>query len=271
MTTSPPPRRKWNITRWLLVFALVAMAWSGWRAYTFRSALSQAKALGWTVRYTDPGDEIWNDWKSAFKKETWSNGVTYLEIPTAELFEQHQAFVHRLEPRFLCIRNAATLRDLSAVKPLRRLTGLQVDGCASLTNLDELMNLGALRSLSLNGSTGLTNVDGLRNLASLKKLSFCSSSDLANLDALSHLTALDDVALNLERHTNLDALKNLTALKSLVLAGCPRLNNLDSIHNLRALESVIFYNCPELKEESVAALRTALPSAIISSRFITIP
>ena len=47
MTTDPPPRRKWHFTRWLIVFIVAVFGWSGWRAYAFRSALAEAKALGW--------------------------------------------------------------------------------------------------------------------------------------------------------------------------------------------------------------------------------
>ena len=57
------------------------LAWSEWRAYAFRSALSQAKALGWKVEYTDPVEEIRTNWKAAFKKETWLDGVTHVNVP----------------------------------------------------------------------------------------------------------------------------------------------------------------------------------------------
>ena len=70
MPTDPPLRRKWNITRWLVVLALLGLGWSGWRVYAFRSALSQAEALGWNVGYIDPVETIRENWKSAFEKET---------------------------------------------------------------------------------------------------------------------------------------------------------------------------------------------------------
>ncbi len=53
-TDTPPPRRKWHFNRWPIVLIVAMFGWSGWRAYAFRSALSQAKVLGWTVKYTDP-------------------------------------------------------------------------------------------------------------------------------------------------------------------------------------------------------------------------
>ena len=170
-TDTPPPRRKWNITRWLLVFALVAMAWSGWRAYAFRSALAEAKALGWEVEYTDPVETIRTNWKAAFKKETWLDGVKIMAIPSSEAFEQHLAIVQRLNPKWLEIYDAAALRDLSALKPLTRLQKVGLSLCTGLTNVDGLKNLSALQEVYLHGCTGLTNVDGLKSLSSLQTVS----------------------------------------------------------------------------------------------------
>ena len=122
MTTDPPPpRRKWHFNRWLIVLIIATFGWSGWRAYAFRSALAEATALGWAVEYTDQVETIRKNWKAAFKKETWLDGVTRLDIQTSESFEEHVAIVHRLNPKGLIIYRAANMRDLSALKPLSRL------------------------------------------------------------------------------------------------------------------------------------------------------
>ena len=167
----PPPRRKWHFNRWLIVLIVAMFGWSGWRAYAFRSALSQAKALGWEVGYTDPVEAIRADWKAAFKKDTWLDGVTFLGIPTGGAFEQNVAIVHRLNPKGLQIDNAATLRDLSALKPLNRLQEVHLSGCTGLTNVDALKNLVALRAVWLTRCAALTNVDALTNLSDLQDVS----------------------------------------------------------------------------------------------------
>ena len=148
MTTDTPPRRKWHFNRWLIVLIVAMFGWSGWRAYAFRSALSQAKALGWTVEYTDPVEEIRKNWQAAFEKETWLDGVTWVIIPTSEAFEQHFAIVLRLNPKWLKIDNAPTLRDLSALKPLERTQGVFLIRCTGLTNVDALRNLSALQDVA---------------------------------------------------------------------------------------------------------------------------
>ena len=241
MTTDPPPHRKWNITRWLLVLAVLALAWGGWRAYAFRSALAEARALGWEVQYTAPVEAIWADWKSAFKKATWQDGGTAVVIPTSEAFEQHLAIVHRLNPKGLRIDNAATLRELSALRPLTRLQEVVLLNCAVLTNVDVIKNLTALQWLRLDRCTGLTDLDALKNLSALKTLILTGCTGL----------------------TNVDALKNLSALQGVVLIGCTGLTNVDALKNLPALQSVYLTGCTGLSKESVASLKAALPNTQI--------
>ena len=267
MTTTSPPRRNWHFTRWLIVLIIAVFGWSGWRAYAFRSALAEAKALGWTVRYTDPVKTIWKNWKSAFKKETWLHGVTGVIIPTSEAFEQNLAIVHRLDPKGLRISNAATLRDLSALKPFTRLQGVVLHDCTGLKNVDALKNLSALQRVWLIDCVGLTNVDALTNLPALERVALGGCPGLKNVDALKKLSALQFVMLNnCTGLTNVDALRNLSALQRLWLDGCTGLTNVDGLKNLSALKLVSLRNCTGLTPESVAALRAALPNAQIIDR-----
>ncbi len=195
ITDPPPPRRKWHFNRWLIVLILAMFGWSGWRAYAFRSALAEAKALGWEVENTRPLEEIRVDWMAAFSKATWLDGVTDIRIPTSEAFDQHLAIVHRLNPKALVIFDAATLRDLSALKPLTRLQTVSLKGCTRLTNVDALKNLPALLWIELKGCAGLTNVDALKNLPALFQVSLEGSTGLTNVDALKNLSALRQVWL----------------------------------------------------------------------------
>ena len=264
-TDTPPPRRKWHLTRWLVVLIVAMFGWSGWRAYAFRSAFSQAKALGWEVYYTDPTEKIRDYWKEAFKKETWLNGVGYVRIPTSEEFEQHLAIVYRLNPKALVISSAPTLRDLSPLKPLTRLQEVVLHDCTGLKNVDALKNLSALQQVLLIDCIGLTNVDALTNLPALETVALGGCSGLTNVDALKNLSALRFVVLNnCTELTNVDALKNLFALKEVSLFGCTGLTNVDGLDNHSALREVVLIGCTRLTKESVAALKAALPNAEIS-------
>ena len=175
-----------NITRWLLVGIIATLGWSGWRAYAFRSALSQARALGWTVEYTDPAEWIRKDWRSAFNKQTWLDGVIYVGIPRSEALEQHLSIVNRLNPKVLYFADASTLRDLSALKPRSRLQRVTLYSCARLTSLDALKDLPTLHEVILVHCPRLTNVDALKNLSALQKVTLagCTGLTTENVAAL---------------------------------------------------------------------------------------
>jgi hypothetical protein len=131
--TPPPPRRNWHLARWFLVFAIATFGWSGWRAYAFRSALAEAKALGWFVEYTDPVEDISRNWQDAFKKRTWTDGVKVVSIPRSESFEQNLATIRRLNPSRLDIFYTARLPHLSSFKGITRLRWLSLENCQGLT------------------------------------------------------------------------------------------------------------------------------------------
>ena len=244
MTTDPPPpRRKWHLQRWLLLLAAGFLAYGGWTQYAFRAAIKEAEALGWTVEYTDPVVEIRKNWKAAFKKATWLDGVWGVTIPPSEEFEQNVAIIHRLNPMVLWLYDADTLRAISALKPFRRLRYVRLHTCTGLTNVDGLKNLSALQEVYLMECTELTNVDGLTNLSSLQNVW---------LDGCTGLT-------------NVDALKNLSALQDVWLSGCTGLTNVDALKNLPTLQKVWLGGCTGLSKESVASLQAALPNTEISA------
>ncbi len=174
----PTPRRKWHPQRWLLLLAASLLAYAGWSQYAYRSALKEAKALGWEMDYTDPVQEIRQNWKNTFRKGTWLDRVAYIGIFGGEEFERHLAIVQRLNPKELAILGTTALRDLSALKGLTRLEILTITGGSKLTNVDMLKNLPALKWVELNNCTALTNVDALKTLTALPTLRFTGSHGL---------------------------------------------------------------------------------------------
>ncbi|MEK0450521.1 MAG: hypothetical protein RL088_2789 [Verrucomicrobiota bacterium] len=239
MTTDPPPpRRKWHFKRWFIVLSIAIFAWSGWRVYDKRSAIKEARALGWQVEYTDPSEEIWADWRNAFRKRTWTAGVIRVEIPTSESFEGHIAIAHRLNPLNLFIQDASTLRNLSVVGSLTRLGMLVLWNCKALTSVDGLTNLSSLQYVALIDCEELATLDGLKNLPVLQVVELSGSSKL----------------------TNVDVIKSLPALSQVVFINCPRLTNVNSLKNLPSLKMIHLEACTGLTRESVDALRAALPN-----------
>lgn len=153
---------------WLLVCIVATLGWSGWRTYTFRSAITEGKALGGLVQFSDPVEVIRKNWKAAFRKETWSDGVTLMTIPSGEAFEKNVAIVRRLNPKSLHVSAASNLHDLSALEGLSRLESVSFKDCTALTNVDAIKDLPALKSVYLRDTELLTNVDTLKGLSGLE-------------------------------------------------------------------------------------------------------
>ncbi len=267
-TPEPQPRRKWHLQRWLLALVAAMMAYGAWTEYAFRSALKQARATELVVDYTDPVEMIRADWKNAFKKDTWMDGVRYVEPSTGEALEQHRALIHRLNPKFLGIGNAQSLQDLSSIKGLTRLTELGIYNGGSLTNIDALKNLTTLKEIKLYKCAALTNVDGLKNLPALQGVALVDCTGLTNVDGLKNLPSLRAVKLSgCTGLTNMDALKGLTALERVYLSRCTGLKNVDGLMNLTALKELDLYGCTGLTEEQINALKAALPKTDIDSDY----
>ena len=265
MTTDPPPpRRKWHLQRWLLLLATGLLAYGGWTQYSFRAALKEAEALGWTVSYTDPSEAIRKDWKAAFKKKTWLEGVTRVVIVRGESFVQHHRIFRQLDPKGLQIEFAAALHDLSGLRGMSRLEDLIIWDGVNLENVDELKGLTRLRRVDLTDCKGLLNVNGIRELSALEQLGLIRCKSLTSLDALRGLSALYSVAFNeCTGIANVDALKGLSMLKYVRLGGCTTLADVDGLKDLRLLDEVSINGCTGLTPEAVASLKAALPNAKI--------
>ena len=245
-TTPPTPRRKLHLMRWFVLLFVAIFAWGGWREFAFRSALKEAKALGWYLEYADPVEVVRADWRAAFEKETWTDGVRRLDTQSSEMSEQHISVVHRLNPKHLRILDASTLRDLSYLSRLTRLQEVEITDCTGLTNLDALKSLSALQWVTLSGCTGLTNLDGLKNLSALQELRL----------------------YDCPRLTNMDGIENLPSLQMVALYGCTGLTNVDALKSLSGVKTIVLTNGTALSKEDIAALEKALPNAEIST---TIP
>ena len=260
----PKPRRKWHLTKALVLLIVATSAYAQWRAYTFNSALKQAYALNWQVRNTKPVDLIYDDWKNAFKKDTWFDGVASMEVPTGEELEQHRAMIQKLNPKDLTVGDCQSLRDLSALKGHTQLKVLWITSPSSLTNLDALQNLTALERIKLDDAQALTNVDGLKNLLAVNSITLWDATKITNLDALKNVPTLEDLDLRYcTALTNLDGLKNHKRLQTVHLVSCAALTNVEGLKNLPELKKVGIFGSTGLTKESIEALKATLPRTIV--------
>jgi hypothetical protein len=259
-----PPLRKRQLLRWLAVLIAALLAYFGWKAYDYRAAIKEARALGWTVGYTDPIDVIQKDWVAAFQKETWRGGLTGVIVPACGRVEPHRKLLLRLNPRVLSIFHAEELRDLAMLEGLSHLQKLTINNATNLTNVDALKNHRALDHIAILGSSRLTNLDALKHLPALEKLWLNNCTAVKNLDMLEGLTALNQVLLpDCTGLTSLDGLKNLPALTELNLEGCTSLTHAVALKSLTTLKAVSLRGCTGISKEAISALKAALPSTEI--------
>ena len=240
MLSEPPatkPRRNWHLLRWAFLLIALSSGWGAWKAYDFQQAVKEAEELGWKFEYTDPVAIIREDWRAAFRKDTWSDARLWLLIQTGAISERDFDLIRRLKPKQLSIHATFPWRDLSQLRGLSNLTELWLGYCPNLTNIHALKDMKELPSLTIAGSPILLNIDALKELKNLTQL------DISGCTAL----------------TNVDALRELKALKVLNLEHCTGLKNVDGLLGLRGLEEIYLDGCTGLAKEAVDAVKAALP------------
>lgn len=241
--TQTPPRRKWHFTRWAIVVIACIFAWSGWRAYAFRSAMAKARALGWYVHYDDPFKVISKYWRNAFSKRTWLTDVQVTSIRSHEAFEQNIAIIRRLNPTGLGFRNAPSLPSASSLNSISALRAIDLHGMAmNQRNIETLSQITGLRTLSLSEYTGGISPNAFDSLTNLENLQIRRCSGL----------------------TTFDSLKSLTKLQNLGFTLCPNLTAVSTPDNPTSLKSIFLYGCSNISQESIAELKAALPNAEIT-------
>ena len=238
---APKPSRKRHLVRWTFVVILAILGWYGWKAYDFEQAVKEAKELGWVFESNGPIAIIREDWRNAFRKETWNAARTTLTISNDDQWEPHFDLIHRLDPKNLAIYTTFPLRDLSKFTALSNLVVLYLGDCPNLTNIDALKDMKGLTELGIGRAPGISNIDALKELKNLESLWIDRCSALANVDAL----------------------RELKALKYLWLTDCTSLKNLDGILGLTGLKDLDLSGCDGLTNEAMAAVKVALPNTNI--------
>ena len=246
MQPEPParkPRRERHLVRWLFIVILAILGWYGWKAYDFQQAVKRAEELGWEFESNDPIAIIREDWRNAFRKDTWSDTARSLSISPNDSLEDHYDLIRRLKPTQLEIWRMLSLRDLSQLKGLSRLTKLTLSECPNLTNIDAIKELKNLTDFEIIGSPALSNIDALKELKKLEHLGLSGCSALSNVDAL----------------------RELKALKYLNLDDCIGLKNVDGLQGLTQLVFLRLEFCEGLPEASLDAVKSALPTTRFGS------
>lgn len=148
-----------------------------WTAGMRSLAASELRAAGFWPGREDIWQEVRNDWRNFFKRETWH--------------VERKAYSERL--------TQGSLRDLDTLIPAFRRLGIeeiQISHCPELENLHALKGLPSLTKLSFYDCTALRNVDGLEGLTVLQRLVLMDCTSLENVDALHGLPSLQWMELD---------------------------------------------------------------------------
>ena len=113
------PRGRW-VGRGLLLLALAATAWVGWREFDHRAAIRDAEAAGCTWEVRDPVTLIRKDWREALSPGTWTRSYWSLNVGVDRDLGRLRPLLLRLRPTVL-IAPACKDANLDAVQGL---TGL---------------------------------------------------------------------------------------------------------------------------------------------------
>lgn len=239
---SAPRGRRFRHPAWwlLLLLALAATAWLGWREYDHRAAIREAQAAGFRWYSEDTTALIREDWRTAFRVETGKKPVRQIEVGTG--------------------------RDLTSLRPLLlrlRVTKLFAGGCKD-KNLDALQGLTGLQLIAVHNSPALQNVDALKGLTSLQALHLYGCASLQNVNGLQGLADLRVLDIHgSPALQNVDGLQGLTGLQYLHLYDCSALQNVDGLQGLTGLRELFLTGCPKLPATAVTELRAALPKTYI--------
>jgi hypothetical protein len=275
------PRGRW-VGRGLLLLALAATAWVGWREFDHRAAVREARASGCTWEVREPIAVIRANWRAAFRKDTWTDSYWQLDVGYGRNLTHLRPLLLRLRPTTL-IAHSCTDANLDALRGLSGLKNLYLRSCPALQNVDALKGISGLKRLGLRSCTALQDLDALTALTNLQWLDlhcYTAPQDLDALKALTSLQGLDlsgctvlrdaDALKGLTRLQylylgscpalqNVDALKSLTGLKRLDLSDCTALQNVDGLKGLTGLSTIFLNGCPKLPATVEEDLRAALP------------
>lgn len=243
MKEEPPakPRRLrlGKLHWWILALFLAICGYQAWREYDYRAAIREAKEAGFEWGSTDTFDLIRQDWRAAFRKETWGKHEIILHTGDVRDLGRYRDLIHRLRPTDLEISQCENVGVIKGLTSLRR---LGIFGCPDLQNLDLLKGLTGLQIIYFSNCPALRSVDAVKGLGDLREFS------LANCPGIQ----------------NVDVLKDLFRLQMVCFYDCPSLQNVDALKGLTELRELRLTFCKNIPASALRELRLALPNTDIT-------
>lgn len=231
----------------MLAILIAVTGYQLWCVHDYRAAIREAEEAGFIWRSDETFDLIRQDWRAAFRKETWAPHKRFLVIGDSSLeakivldLDPYRDLIHRLRPTELVIYRC---KNVDALKGLNSLQCLCIYYCHTLQNLDALKGLTRLQTLELYYCYPLQNVDALKSLTGLQELFLGPRPTVQNLNAL----------------------KGHRSLKKIDIFYCPTLEKVDVLKGLTGLQEIHFATHPYITKESMDELRALLPNTTIAA------
>ncbi|MCE9609080.1 MAG: hypothetical protein K8R23_02515 [Chthoniobacter sp.] len=253
------PRGRW-VGRGLLLLALAACGWSGWREYDYRAAVREARAAGFVIMDPTALGVIRADWHAVLRLATWSAHERQLFLGEGADLAPLRPLLLRLDPTHLW---APRCRHLDGLHGLTRLRMLDLAG-SDVKDLVPLAGFARLEQLYLSGCPGVADLAPLAGLAQMRRLDLRRCTGLANLAPLAGLTQLQTLELTgCTGVADLATLAGLAQLRELDLRDCTRITDLAPLAGLAQLQWLSLGGCTGLSAEAVAAFKKSHPQVMV--------
>jgi hypothetical protein len=236
-TTGPAPRKKRRVVRWFASALALIIAWQSWRAYDRSLAVKEAYRNDIWVIESGPVQDIRDDWKSAFRRETWRMPSRNVKIHSIEELTEHKDLLLRLSPTVLTISDASKLARLSELPACPFASGLDLSECRILVDLTMPPSLAHLKALAIRRCWKLSDLTPITKHQNLERLILDSCQNISDLSPL----------------------KDCRSLKHIYLLQCASITSLKPLTELPSMQSLrLKYNI-SIPQSEIDALKAARP------------
>lgn len=251
---------------WLFALSLIAVGLIAWLKSDHR-AVRKLEAAGFHCLTSEgPLAAISEDWRAAFRRETWGGRELWLKAPNSSELIRFKGLIHRLRPMGLEVdRGGSAFEDLDSLRGFTSLQQLYLNNCPALVNVSALKELTGLQKLGFMYCPELEDVEAIKGLVGLREIRLYRCTSLKNVDSFKGLVELRVLDLHgCSALKNVDGLMGLPHLQWLRLSECTALENIDGLNGLVDMQQIYLNGCSTLSLATLRKLSSVLPNTRIT-------